>query len=151
MILSAIFLVRKQSKFTNMFEKFSFTKKQIERHYRSALKDFGIARKSDIPDVMFRFSYDSIIKLAIAVCADHNLRIKARMGHHIELISKLSEIFDNKEIMVFANDMRTKRNKDLYGDGVFISKEIAKDYLKWVKSVFEIADDYFQKGNKLKL
>ena len=72
-----------------MFEKFSFSQKQVNKYYQSALKDFNIAQKSNVPEVSFRFGYDSLLKLAIAVCAGNNLRIKSRQGHHVELINKL--------------------------------------------------------------
>ncbi|MBU3964356.1 hypothetical protein KJ562_01325 [Patescibacteria group bacterium] len=135
-----------------MFEKFCFTEKQIDRHYKSCLRDFSIASKSEIPEVAFRFCYDAIIKLSITICAKNGLRVKARAGHHIELIEKLSEFLKDKEIVIIANEMRIKRNKDLYGEGILISNIDAKDYVKWAKSVFGAADEYlFKKGSRLRL
>jgi hypothetical protein len=69
-----------------MFEKFHFSKRQIRKYYQSAIRDLKIASNSKIPEVIFRFSYDALVKLAIAVCAKNGLRVKARKGHHIELI-----------------------------------------------------------------
>ncbi|MBU1046120.1 hypothetical protein KJ616_03320 [Patescibacteria group bacterium] len=133
-----------------MFERFSFTEKQINQYYKSALRDFLIASKSEIPEVTFRFCYDALIKLSITICAKNNLRVRARAGHHIELIEKLSEFLKNKEIIIVANEMRMKRNKDLYGEGVLISDVDAKDYIKWAKNIFYEGDEYVsKKGRRL--
>ena len=134
-----------------MFEKFHFTQNQIERHYRSALKDLSIASKSDIPEVSFRFCYDAIIKLAITICAHNDLRVKARTGHHIGLIQKLADCLKEKEVILIANDMRTKRNRDLYGDGFLIGEREIKDYVKWTRKIFELAEPYLKKNKRLKI
>ena len=120
-----------------MFEKFKFSPRQIKRYYQGALRDLRIASNSKIPEVIFYFSYDSLIKLAIAVCAKNNLRVKARKGHHIKLIKKLSFYLEDPEIEVLANEMRSKRNWDLYGGGIIISKKEAKEYLEWIKEIFD--------------
>ena len=131
-----------------MFEKFIFSKNQVEKYYSSALRDLKIARKADDTEVAFRFCYDALLKLAISVCAKNNLRVKARQGHHIKLIDKLAEILGNKDVKVIGQEMRSKRNWDLYGGGVLISKKEIKEYLKWTDEIFREADDYLYK-NKL--
>ena len=132
-----------------MFERFSFAPKQIERYYKSAQRDFNIAQTSDIPEVAFKFSYDAILKLAIAVCAKNNSRVKSRQGHHTELINKLSEILRNEDIRVIGQEMRAKRNWDLYGGGALISKKEADEFLIWTKKIFKTADIYLYKKVKL--
>jgi len=136
-----------------MFEKFNFSQKQIKRYYQSALRDLKIALNSKVPEVIFRFSYDALIKLAIAVCAKNNLRVKARKGHHIKLIEKLTLYLKDPEIEVLANEMRSKRNRDLYEGGILISEKEAKEYLEWVKKIFQKAERFFEnsKNQKLKL
>jgi len=131
-----------------MFERFKFTADQVTNYRRSAERDLTIARKSDISEVAFRFSYDALLKLATAVCACKSLRVKARQGHHIELIRKLSEIIGDSEIEVFGNQMRAKRNWDLYGGGTMISKKEAKEYSDWVTRVFAKAQDFFDDKNQ---
>lgn len=120
-----------------MFEKFNFSKNQIRRYHQSALRDLKIASTSRVPEVTFRFCYDALLKLAIAVCAKNGLRVKARKGHHIELIKKLSFYLKDSEIEILANEMRAKRNWDLYGGGVLISEKEAKDYLRWINKIFQ--------------
>jgi hypothetical protein len=127
-----------------MFEKFNFSQRQIKKYYRSAIRDLKIAINSRIPEVIFRFSYDALIKLAITICAKNNLRVKARKGHHIELIRKLSFFLKDLEIEVLANDMRAKRNMDLYEGGILISDKEAKEYLEWVKKIFQKAETIFE-------
>jgi len=128
-----------------MFEKFEFSKRQINKYYHSALEDLKIASDSTTPEVVFRFCYDVLLKLAIAVCAENGLRVKARQGHHIELIKKLSYYLKDSEIELLANEMRTKRNWNLYGGGILISAKEAKDYLKWTRAIFQKVENYFQK------
>jgi len=134
-----------------MFEKFNFSQRQIKRYYLAALRDLKIALNSEISEVIFRFSYDALIKLAIAVCARNKLRVKARKGHHIELIKKLSSYLKDLEIEVLANEMRSKRNRDLYEGGVLISEKEAKEYLEWVKKIFQKAEALFEDLRNQKL
>lgn len=119
-----------------MFEKFRFSRKQIERYYKSAARDLKIAAEADVPEVRFRFCYDAILKLAMAVCAENGLRVKSRRGHHIELIKKLSFFLKDSEIKILADEMRSKRNWDLYGGDIVISQKEAKEYLDWTKNIF---------------
>jgi len=131
-----------------MFERFKFTAVQIANYRRSAERDLAIARKSDISEVAFRFSYDALLKLATAICAYKSLRVKARQGHHIELIKKLAEIIGDSEIEVLGNQMRAKRNWDLYGGGALISKKEAKEYSDWIALIFAKAQEYFDGKNQ---
>lgn len=135
-----------------MFEKFNFSKKQIETYYKSAIKDYKIAKDSDVPEVVFHFCYNSLIKLAISICSENSLRVKSRQGHHIELIEKLSKYLDDEEILTIGNEMRSKRNWDLYGGGIIISKKSAQEYLLWVKNILNKSQKYLDdKNSKLKL
>ena len=127
-----------------MFEKFEFTRSQIDKFFAAAERDLGIAGKNDTPEVKFRFSYDALLKLAIAVCATGNLRVKARAGHHVDLIKKLAQYLGDKEIEVLADDMRAKRNWDLYGGGIMISAKDAESYYGWTKKVFKKGDSYLK-------
>ncbi len=136
-----------------MFEKFQFSENQIQQYYKSALRDFKIARSSDVPEVIFRFCYDSLIKLAISFCAVNGLRVKARQGHHWELIQKLADYLKDKEIEILVNEMRGKKNWDLYGGGAIISEKEAREYVVFAKSIFKKAEDYLHKrfSKQLKL
>ncbi|GMX57962.1 MAG TPA: hypothetical protein PKK37_04895 [Candidatus Pacearchaeota archaeon] len=131
-----------------MFEKFKFTAGQIGNYCRSAERDLAIARKSQIPEVIFRFAYDALLKLAIAACAQSGLRAKSRQGHHIELIRKLAEFLDDEDVEILGNQMRSKRNWDLYGGGTIISAKEAKEYFDWVVKVFAKAQKLFDGPNR---
>lgn len=135
-----------------MFEKFRFSRRQIEKYYNSALRDLKIAATADVSEVRFRFCYDAILKLAIAMAAEKGLRVKSRRGHHIELIKKLSFFLKDPEIEILADEMRSKRNWDLYGGGVVVSQKEAKEYLEWTKKIFSKADLLkYRKQNRLTL
>ncbi len=98
-----------------MFEKFEFSGRQVKNYYKSAMRDCQIASGSDIPEVVFKFCYDALLKLAIAVCAKNGLRIKARQGHHIELLGRMADFLKNNDIKIIGDEMRAKRNLDIYG------------------------------------
>ena len=131
-----------------MFERFTFSKAQTEKYHRSAKRDFKIASDSHVPEVSFRFCYDALLKLAIALCAEKGLRVKSKKGHHIELIKKLSLYLNDAETEVLANEMRAKRNWDLYGGGALISVKEAKSYVKWAREVFQKAEKSFDRGSR---
>lgn len=126
-----------------MFEKFSFKKEQVKAYFNAAVRDMAIAGKTDVPEVIFKFSYDALLKLAIAFCALNGLRVKARLGHHIGLIGKLSEFLNDKKIEIIGNEMRMKRNIDLYSGGTLISKKEADEYHSWVKGIIKINRNKF--------
>lgn len=44
------------------FQRLSFKEEQIAQFEKSAIHDLKIAGESDIPDVIFKFSYDALIK-----------------------------------------------------------------------------------------
>lgn len=130
-----------------MFEKFVFTNKQIEKYFESALKDLNIAQ-SAVSEVTFVFCYNCLLKLAIAVCAKNNLRVKARQGHHVALIIKLAEFLEDSEIEAVAQEMRAKRNKDLYSGGVLITEKEAAMYLEFMEKTVKRVEKYLN-FNKL--
>lgn len=132
-----------------MFEKFNFSPRQIKHYFNAALRDFKIASDSVIPEVIFKFSYDSLMKLAVATCAKNGFRVKERMGHHIELLRKLSEFIGLEDVENIGNKMRKKRNMDLYEGGILISEKEAVEYRNWLKTVFSKAETYLLGANKL--
>ena len=119
-----------------MFEKFISTPDQPQKHLNSAARDYQIAN-NDNPEICFQFCYNCLIKLALAVCAKHELRVKSRPGHHVALIEKMSELMQDSEIEIIASDMRAKRNMDLYGGGTIISRKEAQMYLKFTASLLD--------------
>lgn len=129
-----------------MFENFKFTSRQIEKYYRSALRDFKIAKESKVPEVTFRFCYDAFIKLAITLCAQKNLRVKSRQGHHVALIHKMAELLQDEEIEAIGNTMRSKRNWDLYSGGMSISEKENREYITWLKNIFLKAEKSLKKS-----
>lgn len=122
-----------------MFEKQAFTEVQVARLFRSAQKNLATAARNKETEVTFLFSYNAIIKIAIAACAAKGLRVKSQQGHHIELLKKLAELLKDPDIELIGNEMRTKRNWDFYGEGIVISEKEASDYLRWAHTVLEKA------------
>jgi hypothetical protein len=125
-----------------MFEKFNFSHDQINRYYQAAAKDLRLAASAGAPELVFYVCYNIIVKIAMAVCAKNNLRVKSRTGHHIELISRLEEFLKDQKIEDVAGKMRIKRNRDLYDGGVIISDKEADFYLSFCKKLVQRADSY---------
>lgn len=133
-----------ESKF---FEKRKFEKKTVQKYFEGAARDFNIAKENTNPEVIFRFSYDSLAKTGIALIASQGYRVKSKQGHHVRILEKLSKILDDKDIEIIGQAMRQKRNKDLYDGGIIISEKEAKEYLNFVKTIINKADK-FLKGQK---
>ena len=121
------------------FRKINFTEEQIHKYLQSAQKDLHIAESTKIAEVIFKFSYDALIKTGITLIAKEGYRVRSKQGHHIKIIETLSKILGDEDIEPIANSMRTKRNFDLYGGGVLITKKQSEEYLKFIKKVFKKA------------
>ena len=122
---------------SQFFQKLAFEKKQIDRFLMSALHDFKIAESTEIPDVVFKFSYDALIKLGIMLIAKKGYKVRSTAGHHIKILEKLSQLLRDENILVLGNKMRQERNANLYAGGFFVGEKDSFEYLKFVKSIFK--------------
>ena len=122
------------------FQKLAFKEEQIEQFLNSASHDLKIAEASDIPDVIFKFSYDALVKLGIALIAKKGYKIRSTTGHHVKVLEKLSQILREENILVLGNKMRQERNFNLYDGRFFVGEKDSREYLDFVKSVFKKAD-----------
>ena len=119
------------------FQKLAFKEEQIEQFLKSALHDLKIAEESDIPDVVFKFSYDALIKLGIVLIAKKGYKVRSTTGHHVKILEKLSQLLKDEDILVLGNKMRQERNVNLYEGGFFVGEKDSFEYLKFVKSAFK--------------
>lgn len=126
------------------FQKKEFDKKTIYRYFRNAIRDFQIASKNKEPEVIFNFSYSALIKTGVTLISFYGYRIKSRKGHHIQILEKLSQILNKKNIEIIGEKMRKKRNLDLYDGGVIIDLKEATQYKDFVKKVIKEADRYLK-------
>ncbi|MDD5465541.1 MAG: hypothetical protein PHP73_04260 [Candidatus Omnitrophica bacterium] len=122
------------------FQKLVFKNEQIEQFLKSASHDLKIAETSDIPDVIFKFSYDALIKLGITLIAKKGYKIRSATGHHVKIVEKLSQILKEEDILVLGNKMRQERNSNLYDGGFFVGEKDSREYLDFVKGVFKKVD-----------
>ena len=125
-----------------MFENFNYLPLQVKRYFRAATNDLRLAKSTAEPELIFYACYNLIVKVAVAVCAKNNLRVKSRVGHHRELINKLAELLANQDIEIVADKMRVKRNRDLYDGGALVSKKEAAFYLSFCANLIMKADSY---------
>jgi hypothetical protein len=126
------------------FEKVSFSKENIDNLFDGAFRDLTIAKEVNFKEVRFTYSYQALLKLGIAILAQYGgVRIKSTMGHHIKIIEKISIILDDEDIFVHGNQMRMKRNADLYAGAIGISENESNDYHTFVLDIFKKAIDEF--------
>lgn len=127
-----------------MFVNFNFSRKQINDYLLAAKNDFRLANSKE-PEVKFFFSYNCLLKIAQAVCACNNLRVKSHTGHHVALLDKCASLLDSPDLAVVAQTMRDKRNRDLYDGGTIITEKEANTYYVFVKNYLKAANSYILK------
>ncbi|HUS50283.1 MAG TPA: hypothetical protein VMZ91_08955, partial [Candidatus Paceibacterota bacterium] len=126
------------------FKKFNFSKKQVQKYLDSALKDIKIAEESKIAEVKFQFAYNSLIKLGIALVACRGYKVSSRMGHHTKILEKMSKILGDKNILMYGNEMRKTRNKELYDGGVIITNKQTEEYFDFILKVYKSSQKFFK-------
>jgi len=127
------------------FSNLNFSQKQIKNYLNSAYKDYNIAKNSNIIEVKFQFSYNSLIKLGIGLISCYNKKVSSKAGHHMKIIEAVSEILDDQDIYAIANQMRKTRNTEMYDGGeIFISEKQINEYLKFVESLFKKSKNIFK-------
>lgn len=137
---------------TKFFQKNKFDGKTILKYFNNVSKTFKIAIQSKEPEVIFKFSYDALIKTGITLIALYGYRIRSRKGHHVKILEKLSQILINNDIAIIGDKMRKKRNLDLYEGGIIIGLKEAKQYLDFIQKATLKAEEFIknQKGLPLK-
>jgi len=120
----------------NYFQKQKFIDKQISQYFASARRDMEIAESAGIAEVRFKFAYDALIKIGIAVIAEKGYKVRSQPGHHVKILEKMSEILNDENISVLGNKMRQDRNRDFYEGGTIITKKEANEYLEFLKGIF---------------
>jgi len=123
-------------KFENKyFLKFPFTNELIEKNIKNALKDLNIAKKVNISEVKFNYSYSALIKAGIALLSYYQVKIKSVPGHHIKIIEKIAQILNDKEIEDIGNSMRSKRNLDFYAGGIEVTEKECREFISFVEKI----------------
>ncbi|MBI5412126.1 hypothetical protein HZA43_03030 [Candidatus Peregrinibacteria bacterium] len=112
------------------FEKFQFTKDQIKHYFASAARNLEIAKKIDIPEGIFKFSYDALIKIGITLLASQGYKIRSIPGHHIKILEIMAQLLGDPELEAIGNLMRKQRNFDLYDEGLIITRKQSKEYFE---------------------
>jgi len=119
------------------FTQFKFTKEQVKKNLKNALKDFTIARKDEFLEVKFNYAYTAFIKAGIALLSFHGVKLKSMPGHHAKLIEKMTEILGDNTVAEIGNLMRSKRNFDLYGGGIDVTEKECRECLAFVDGVLK--------------
>lgn len=119
------------------FQKFAFTEDQLAKFMKAGIRDLRIAEKSEIPEVVFKFSYDALIKFGIACIAQRGYKARSIPGHHMKILEKMEELLKDEDIGILGGKMRQMRNFDFYDGGIEISEKESIEYLSFVKRVVE--------------
>ncbi|MBD3263992.1 MAG: hypothetical protein GF375_02675 [Candidatus Omnitrophica bacterium] len=119
------------------FQKVPFSDEQAKQFLRPASHDFKIAQDSDIPDVIFKFSYDSLIKIGIALIAKNGYKVRSVAGHHVKILEKLGQLLQYEDVVILGNKMRQERNANLYKGQFFVGEKASSEYLSFVGKVFK--------------
>jgi len=120
------------------FSKFKFTPEQIKRYLNNARRDFKISSEDDHLEVKFNYCYNALIKAGIAlIAAKGGAKVRSVVGHHVKIIEKMADILKDETVLAVGNAMRTKRNEDFYGGGIFISEKESAEYLGYVKDIID--------------
>lgn len=118
------------------FQPFPFGDKEIGRYFQNALRDFKIAQTDPYTEVRFTYCYQALIKAGISLIAKvGRVKVRSVAGHHIQILTKMSKLLNDPDILTIGNAMRMKRNLDLYSGGEFISKKETDDYIHFTKKV----------------
>ena len=122
------------------FKKQKYSREQIINLFSNSERDLSVANKYNDPVVIFKFTYDAVLKASIALFAFYGYRIRPIKGHHIEIFLQLKGILSKSySTTVDAfEDMRRQRNKDLYFGGIPISKTEASEYLKDANTIVSL-------------
>lgn len=116
----------------NYFQRRHFTAVETRKFFDGALRDLAIANASKVPEVVFKFSYDALIKFGIALIAGEGYKVRSVPGHHTKIIEKMSEMLRNEDVLTTGNAMRQARNRDLYEGITLISEKDSDEYLRFV-------------------
>ena len=120
------------------FKEFKFTTKEVDQYIQNAFRDLEIARKDPFPEVRFTYSFQALVKGGIALIAKiGNVKVRSVPGHHVKILTKMSEILNDPDVLMMGNAMRTKRNTDLYGGGEIVGEKEASEYFEFVEATLK--------------
>ncbi|MDD3711369.1 MAG: hypothetical protein PHP37_02100 [Patescibacteria group bacterium] len=88
------------------FNKLQFSQKQLDDILDSVRNDLSVAQKSKITEVIFRFSYDALLKFGMYVLAKNGYKIRSILGHHRKIIEQISFILKDENIFIVGDRMR---------------------------------------------
>lgn len=121
------------------FRGMKFSNKQLEQYFQAALGDLKIAKEYHDPEIVFRFSYDALIKLGIYLIAQFGYRVRSAVGHHAKILEKIGQILNDQNIFDIGDKMRQKRNTNFYDGGILITQKDSQEYLQFIEGVFSLA------------
>ena len=86
----------------------------------------------------FTYAYQALIKVGIALIAHKGgVKVRSVPGHHIKILTHMSRILADDDVLTIGNAMHMKRNQDLYSGGEHISKKEAAEYAVFAGKVLK--------------
>lgn len=121
----------------DFFNEVKFNKEQIKNIFDSAKQDLNIAKKSDIVEVVFRFSYDALLKFGMYILANKGYKVRSIPGHHQKIIEQTSIILQDEYFLIVGEKMRRQRNFDLYECNFTVSQKDVFEYREFVSRIID--------------
>lgn len=119
--------------------------KILEKSYQT-FQSAEVILESD-SEASFTLSYESMLKISLALMLSKGYRPRVQLGHHKTLVSFAKEILKEFSSITATYDrMRQKRNKLIY-DIASVSKTEAKQALEIAKKYFDIVEDKIAEDN----
>ncbi len=118
------------------FQPLSFSSQQLDDILLSAQRQLKIASNSDVPEIIFKFSYEALVKLGIFILAQNGYKIRSISGHHRKIIETVSLILKDDSFCLVGDRMRRQRNLDLYDCAFLVSDKDVQEYLDFIKKIF---------------
>lgn len=125
------------------FQKFAYTSQQIGKYFQNAAKDLQLAKGLESSEAAYRIGYESIIKVGIAVIAKHGYKVRSNMGHHYKILQKIADITGLRDEINFLQQVRRKRNIDLYEGGFSFSETDVRNLIGVAEKIFRKAGGDF--------
>ena len=112
------------------FQKIEVKNEQIESLLRGAKRNLELALDSKENEIVLHFCYTAIIKLGVYVLAKNGYKVRSIPGHHVNILKAISDISGLKNELKYIDNIRRKRNIDLYEGEISLSDKESSELIE---------------------
>ncbi|MBU0705631.1 prepilin-type N-terminal cleavage/methylation domain-containing protein [Patescibacteria group bacterium] len=121
----------------DFFRKISVKKEQTDALFKGAKRSLELALNSKEDEIILHFCYNAVIKLGIAVIAKKGYKVRSIPGHHVKILEALAGLENLKTEIKYIDNIRKKRNIDLYEGEISLTNKEAAELIKITKKIFQ--------------